>query len=83
MDLSEHDKLKEIQDKSQAIGEFLDWCRWEKGWSLHDGDRNVASYNIEELLGEYFEIDLKKIEEEKRAILTMQRIRNNLADNHA
>lgn len=71
----EHDKLQAISDKSQTIGEFLDWVRFEKDFIL--ADRSVedddmlwpASYNITELLAEFFDINLDKIEAEKRAML--------------
>lgn len=64
--------MKAVQSKSQAIGEFLDlFCR-EKGYSLCElvGDQyEPVSRSIETLLAEYFEIDLKKVEDERRAIL--------------
>ena len=31
----EHEKLMKISDKSQAIGEFLEWLGFEKGAVLH------------------------------------------------
>jgi hypothetical protein len=39
----EHEKLRAVREKSQAIGEFLDWLGEEKGLSLvvqheHDGN---------------------------------------------
>ena len=33
-DYPEHDKLHLVKDKSQAVGEFLDWLQGEKGISL-------------------------------------------------
>ena len=78
-DYPEHDKLRAISGKSQAIGEFLDWLGAEKHWFLAewdgikraDGDERAwpASYSITKLLAEFFEIDLDKIEAEKRAML--------------
>ena len=104
----EHAKLKLVKDKSQAIGEFLDWISGEKGWHLayyhthsdacdephkHQsfcgqtvngdmrcretdrvcdmGDQTLysAHYGVQKLLGEFFEIDLKKLEAEKEAML--------------
>ena len=68
----EHEKQHAIVDKSQAIGEFLDWMsqqgihrmRYEEfdTW-VHD------SRSIECLLAEYFNINLDTIETEKRAML--------------
>lgn len=120
--MSEHDKLHAVREKSQAIGEFLDWLD-EKGIRLAryhehaDGcyEPHVHDYgcsdscgarkndgkhshpfagcslrceketnricgwrddalapihtSIEKLLAEYFEIDLDKLEREKRAML--------------
>lgn len=91
----EHEKLKLISDKSQAIGEFLAWL--ESG-GLHAppneahetesyGSVELAyrpelcggpersdelwplSWSKQRLLAAYFEIDLDKIEDEKRAML--------------
>jgi hypothetical protein len=30
----ELDKMQGVKDRSQAIGEFLDWLQCEKGWEL-------------------------------------------------
>lgn len=59
-DYPEHDKLIKIADKSQAIGEFMSWLEDEKGFVISD---------TVDLLAEYFEIDLKKIEEEKNTMI--------------
>lgn len=34
MSTSELEKLHDVAPRSQAIGEFLDWVRSEKGWQL-------------------------------------------------
>lgn len=70
---SEHDKLSAISDESQAIGEFLEMC----GYTLCELDE--VSYtrprfvpvakSMQQILADYFEIDLSKIETEKRAML--------------
>ncbi len=73
----EHDKLREISDKSQIIGEFLDWMSYEKHivrarWGEdEDGDDVllVDNESIEGLLAEFFGIDRDKIEAEKLAML--------------
>lgn len=57
----EHDKMQAIKNDSQAQGEILEWLSSSKGIMLGQG--------ISELLAEYHEIDLKKIETEKRAML--------------
>jgi hypothetical protein len=81
----EHDKLHKIADKSQVIGEFLDWlpeqgihlARWvyDEGY---DRERLVtgAGKSNTALLAEFFEIDLDKIETEKRALLEHLRALN-------
>lgn len=40
---------------------------------FQDGDMHFASYSIEKLLAEFFEIDLNKAEQEKRALLDFVR----------
>ena len=77
----EHEKLKEIQENSQACANFLDWLQNDKGvvlgkyktikdWDERDTERLLPTHvNIQNLLAEYFEIDQAKLEQEKRAIL--------------
>ena len=73
----QHDKLKEIQPLSQAIGEFLDWAN-EQGWHLAEwetinsfGDQMLHQVNIShtDILARHFDIDLDALEDEKLAIL--------------
>ena len=77
--MSELDKMSAVKEKSQAIGEFLEWLRSEKGYFLavdageREGGPYMANYNIEQLLAEFFEIDLNKVEQEKRAMLDQLR----------
>lgn len=61
MKTPECDKLHKIKDKAQSIGEFLDWLVEYHYVSLPD--------SIVELLAEYFDVNLEKVEEEKGAIL--------------
>ena len=98
----ECEKLAAVADKSQAIGDFLDWLRsgeadntrfkrpiflaansivaeeWHHGEQdlLEDEDCDVDEgklcywgYDIRRLLAKYFEIDLDKVESERRAML--------------
>jgi len=74
----ECEKLHAVKDKSQAIGEFLDWLKNEKHYFIaervvdfihEDSDLMPVWTSIEELLAEYFEIDLNKVEQEKRQLL--------------
>jgi hypothetical protein len=70
----ECEKMALITDKSQVIGEFMDWllgryvlCQYKH--PLH-GDWPVPqNVNIQKLLAEFFEIDLDKVDAEKKAML--------------
>jgi len=68
----ECEKLAAVHEKSQAIGAFLEWLE-TKDISLmtrdHNDDCCSPRMSIEEMLAEFFEIDLNKVEEERRAIL--------------
>ena len=86
-DYPEHDKLKEISDKSQAIGDFIEWLRAEKELVLCEVVPNMASgfaglyytaahCSTTALLAEFFEIDQSKIEKEKRAMIEEMRKAN-------
>ena len=73
----EHEKMKKVQNDSQIIGEFLDWLRGEKGFSIASWTGNEGFERLtpirkttEELLAQYFEIDLRKVEQEKILILS-------------
>ena len=73
---SEHEKLRAVKDQSQAIGAYLEWLA-EQGWELQradeDGKTEYECRTIERRLAEYFEIDLRKIADEKDAMLEEQR----------
>ena len=74
-----------MREKSQAIGEFLEWLRSGEA----DGSKLKRSvflgvytseteilpfqYSVEALLARFFEIDLKKVEQERRALLEEMR----------
>lgn len=63
----EHEKLAKIQDESQVIGEFLDWCADAKGVVL---TRNGPAITWNSgLLAEFFSIDQAKIDAEKEQML--------------
>jgi hypothetical protein len=76
-DYPEHDKLSAVKDKSQTIGEFLEWLDYEKNYSvcsLTEGRNGGGEYSpiftsTEKLLAEFFNIDLNKLEKEKRKML--------------
>ena len=71
----ECDKLSGVYGESQIIGAFLEWLQderephvklayWDDRARLHLSDRTT-----EELLVEYFKIDMAKVEEERRAMI--------------
>jgi hypothetical protein len=73
----EHEKMQAIAEHSQEIGRFLDEFLPSKGIHLcvyseerySQGEFFPASRPITDLLAEFYEIDLDKIEDEKRAML--------------
>ena len=75
----ECDKMLAIQDKSLILSGFVDWLK-ENGYAIcEQTDYEGSTYpriqwvpqrkSYEELFANYFEIDLKKVEQEKQAIL--------------
>ena len=78
----EHDKMSKIADKSQAIGEFMEWLEQEKNLTLckpiPEGEEAAGQYwpaytPIQNLLAEFFDIDPVALEREKRAMLDEMR----------
>jgi hypothetical protein len=84
-----HERLALIKDQSQVCGEFLDWLL-AKGYVLakyHECTSDCESVcwlvnrlypmnpSIPDLLAEFFEIDRRKLEEEKRQMLETVRAR--------
>lgn len=65
----ELDKMHEVHDRSQTIGEFLD----TSGYVLAEYDKYdelvPTSKSIEQILAEHFGIDLNKVEQERRTLL--------------
>ena len=106
--MSELEKLESVSEKSQAIGEFLEWLFSAKSYHIsryltdeeYESEDNVywvdglyekeqfkrheigkeelipIYINVEKLLAEFFEIDLKKVEEERRKLLNEIREKN-------
>jgi hypothetical protein len=80
----ECEKMSKVAEKSQGIGDFLEWLREDKKIILGsvqefvyvwDGKERIKEefspfrYDTEKLLAEFFGIDLKKVEQEKREML--------------
>ncbi len=82
--MSELEKLKDVAEVSQKIGEFLDWLLNGHGYYLcelrkcEDRDEFYPTHkHIEDILAQYFNIDLNKVEQEKRKILEEIRSKRN------
>jgi len=69
----ECDKLSAVKDQSQIIGAFLDHLSQEGiEFCIREGkydDLVPLNQSIEVTLAKYFDIDLKKVEQERQAIL--------------
>jgi len=75
----ECDKALSVKDKSWALGEFLDWLDSKQYWIAHYPPMGMWGLRAEELcpvrrakedlLAEFFGIDLKAMEAEKQAVL--------------
>lgn len=68
----EHERLKEVKDKTQAIHDFIEWLGDEKGVFLakeYWGETLSLRESFDSLLAEFFGIDLRKLEAEKREML--------------
>ena len=79
----ECDKLSKVSKESHIIGAFLDWCNSEGvHLATYYEDRGlvVDRRSIEQVLADYYDIDLDKVEEERRHILEMQRHANHSAE---
>jgi hypothetical protein len=82
----ECDKIGAIQERSQPMGEFIDWllhgdyhiCTMEEGLDGAVVFRPVYK-NVTQWLAEMFDIDLDKVDEEKRAVLQYVRMQNTVA----
>jgi hypothetical protein len=75
----EHEKLKAVKDRSQAIGEFIEWLEESKRMCIcyrEEGGYWPTGTPINKLLAEHFEIDLDRLEDEKRQMLREQRALN-------
>jgi len=89
MESPECEKMVAVQEKSQELSNFIDWLR-EQGYAICEERVYKDSYppeqwvplkkSFEQLFADYFSIDLKKVEEERRAIL--EEIRRSEQDDH-
>lgn len=75
-DYPEHDKLEKIKDISQELGKFLDENSTKRRGEREPRVRLGGAWrwrSIENVLAEWFKIDTKKLDEEKRAMLAALR----------
>lgn len=87
LETPECDRMLEVRDRSQAIGEFLEWAG-EQGYVLcallarrdYVGDviKGQQEYSpevpsTEKLLADFFDVDLAVVEREKQAVLVALR----------
>jgi len=61
----EHEKIARLDGTNNRIGEFLEWLR--------DVHHVQLPKSISDLLADYYEIDLDKLDEEKQHLLKVQR----------
>ncbi len=85
MDTPECDKMITVAPDSQKIGEFIDWLHERAiflasypdprtNWEDRHGTQLLPiSTPIDQLLADYFKIDLVKVETERRAMLEQLR----------
>jgi hypothetical protein len=68
----EHEKLKTHQAEASILGRFIDFIG-EQGWELAEFHKDEQLWPIckrpDEIIGLFLDIDPKKLEAEKRAML--------------
>lgn len=71
----ECEKLASVSEESNKIGNFFDWMQSETAFRVCEYDEtenyyfSSSHYDREQLLAKYFEIDLDKVEKERKALL--------------
>jgi hypothetical protein len=69
----ECEKLAGVAEESNKIGDFLDWMIDNTSFRVCEYDSNEyfssSHFQRELLLAQYFDIDLKKVEQERRSLL--------------
>lgn len=74
--MGELERMAQVRKRSQIIGEFLEWLRSKYTICKSSGHGYYpALKSTEELLAEYFEIDLEQAERERRELLRQIRER--------
>ena len=68
-DYPEHDKMNAVKEESQAIGEFLTWAEGEGMILYHQFARVPVMKSTNQLLADYYGIDLDEVNAEKRRMI--------------
>jgi hypothetical protein len=64
------EKLAEINEERVAINEFIEWLNNEKSISLvNEGTRSGIHQGVDSLVMEFYGIDEKELERERRKML--------------
>lgn len=83
----ELDKLMALNGENEVISSFLEWLYAEQEWEIcyaeSDYEYAPISFGIEGILNLYFDIDPKKIDAEKQAILDAIRAKEEGGDGAA
>lgn len=77
----ECEKMAAVKDKSQLIGEFIEWMRDEQGFEIcirswYSREYIPMGMTIKILLAKFFDIDLNEVEKERRQMLGEMRSRD-------
>lgn len=79
----EHDRQAKVVDQAQAIGDFLTentqgymLGEWFKPEGYHEARLFPVSKPVQQILADYFQIDLDKIEAEKRQMIAAMQAMN-------
>ena len=70
------DKILEHREEADALGAFLDWLQYEKKYFLGEfnpddpnDELTIVHLNPEDILADYFGIDLAAADRERQALL--------------
>ena len=84
----ECEKLVDVSKESQPIGEFIEWlkrkydiCELVESEDMYGGEYVPVYKTTNQLLADYFQIDLDKVEHERRALLDWLREQHETEQN--
>lgn len=73
--MPETERMVAVSERSQPIGEFLEWLGLQQGYLLarfaddEEGELIAEPMRIERLLAQYFGIDLDRMDRERHRLL--------------